>query len=317
MDLGLTASTLKQARARMAARFFPNDALDPAFTIWINEVVEQLHALDRWIGSHATFSVDVTTEKSFYLPYYLETVLNARLGRQPARVQATRYEFIHDGLGEITSEDSVAGSLIDLGVSGISVPFPEEASTLGFAASSATDYGKIVRVLGYNADGVKVIDSNGVPGEAVILASGVVATTNTFSAVQGVQKDVTAGRVTVTHVEDELTLLTLEPWMENPMFRGYRVLDQTAERAVVYCKRRPVPVRYEEDYIFPGNLRALTLGCYALQAEANGERDKVITFFNDAAVVLNEEAVRYNGGNEEHPPYAPWGVGIAPVYNPI
>lgn len=315
MDLGLTSTTLKTARARLAKTFFPGNETTPEFAENINFVVERFHAEDGWIGSHATFRVDVTTDKTFFLPFYLDSVLHARFDKRPGRVQSGRYEFIHDGLGEISASDSVAGTLIDLGSTGIPAEFPATASTLGVQCAAA-DYGKVIRILGYDATGNRILDATGEPGEEVTLASGTVLTTNTFSAIQGIQKDVTAGRVTVRHIVAAETLAVLEPWMEAPSFRGYRCVDLTVDAVLVYCKRRPVPVRYEADYIFPGNINALRMGLHAHNFEEAGQLKEADGFYVRAINELNMEATRYRGGAQEHAPHAPWGDGISGIRNP-
>ena len=315
MDLGLTSTTLKTARARLAKAFFPGNETTPEFAEKINFVIERFHAEDGWIGSHATFRVDVTTDKIFFLPFYLDSVIHARFDKRPGQVQSGRYEFIHDGLGEITATDSVAGTLIDLGNSGIPAEFPTSASTLGFQCAAA-DYGKKVRVLGYDANGTRILDATGEPGEEVTLASGTVLTSNVFSAVQGIQKDITAGRVTMRHTVAAETLATLEPWMEAPSFRGYRCVDLTVDAVLVYCKRRPVPVNYESDYIFPGNLNALRLGLHAHTFEEAGQLKEADGYYVRAVAELNTEATRYRGGAQEHLSFAPWGEGIPGIRNP-
>lgn len=317
MDLGLTATTLKQARARLASKFLKNsvDTTNPEFAHMVNTVVDRFHSEDGWIGSHATFRVDVSEDKTFFLPYYLDSVLHARFDKSPGRTQSARYEFLYDGFGEITSEDSVAGTLIDGGSSGITAEFPATASVLGLQAGSAADYGKTVRVLGYDPNGQRIIDATGAPGELVTLASGTVNTTNTFAAVQGIQKDLTAGRVTLRHNGASKTLLVTEPWMENPSFRSYRCVDLTVDAVLVYCKRRAVPVHYEEDYIYPGNLNALRYGLHAYRFEEAGQLNESLAYWELATRELNHEATRYRGGAEEHLTFAPWGQGISGVNN--
>ena len=316
MDLGLTATTLKIARARLAPTFFPGNTTNPLFAAHISDVVERFHGEDGWIGSHATFRVDVSTDKTFFLPFYLDSLLHARLDRSPARIQSGRYEFLHDGLGEVSATDSLAGTLIDIGMSGIPTVFPTTASTLGVQAASSADYGEVVRILGYDASGNRILDATGEPGEAVTLASGTVLTTNTFQSIQGIQKELTAGRVTIRHTSAAETLAVLEPWMEAPSFRGYRCVDLTAEAVIAYCKRKPIPVRYEADYIFPGSINALRFGLHARNFEEAGQLKEADAYLSRAIEDLNHEATRYRGGNEEHIMYEVWGQGIPGIYNP-
>lgn len=316
MDLGLTATTLKIARAKLAKIFYPRDPSDPEFAEKVESVVDRFHSEDGWVGSHATFRVDVSTDKTFFLPFYLDSVLHARFDKAPGRIQSGRYEFIHNGLGEVTATDSVSGTLIDIGMSGIAAEFPATSSTLGVQAASAADYGKGIRILGYDASGNRILDATGEPGEEVTLASGTVVTTNTFSSVQGIQKELTAGRVTVRHTAAAEVLVVLEPWMEAPSFHGYRCVDLSVDTVLVFCKRKPVPVRYDADYIFPGNLNALRLGIHAYNYEEAGQTNDADDYFARAIKLLNDEASRYRGGAEEHIQYQIWGQGMPGIYNP-
>jgi hypothetical protein len=322
MDLGLTPTTLKKARARLGTQFSPGDATGVEFRNRVNEIIERFHQEEMWVGSHATFSVDVTTEKSFYLPYYLEAILHARVDKCPGRVQSSRFEFISNGYGEITAEDHLAGTLIDLGVSALSVPFPTTASTLRVTGTSASDNGKDIRILGYDASGNRILSADGTPGEVVTLDGDLsVVTSNTFSAVQAIQKEnfeteTFAGRVSVAHVTNTITLATLEPFVENSMFRGYRVVDTSAERITTFCKRRPVAVIHDEDYLYPGNLNALRFALMARDFEDNGKLQDGLAYFEMAIRELNNEASRHRGGAEEHLGIDIWGIGVSGISNP-
>ena len=322
MDLGLTPTTLKKARARLGSQFSPGDATGVEFRNRVNEIIERFHAEEMWVGSHATFSVDVSTTKTFYLPYYLEAILHARVDKNPGRVQSSRFEFISNGFGELTSEDHLSRTLIDLGVSAISAPFPATASTLRVTATSATDNGKSIRILGYNAAGDRIISADGTPGEVVVLDGDLsVDTTNSFAAIQAIQKEnfeteTFAGRVSVAHVGTSTSLATLEPFVENAMFRGYRVVDTSAETIVAFCKRRPIAVIHDEDYLYPGNLNALRFALMARDFEDNGKLQDGLAYFEMAIRELNNEASRHRGGAEEHIAYEIWGRGVSGISNP-
>lgn len=319
MDLGLTQSTVASARERMASLFYPGQESSPDFVARINEVIERFHNQERWIGSTATFRVDISVNKNLYLPYYLESINSAILDTSPATVQGSRYEFIHDGPGLVKKDSGMAGILIDRGNSGISTDFPADEddvaipSTLTVSAVVSSDVGKIIRILGYDASGNMITDAYGSPGEEVVLAATPVVTTNTFSGVKGVQKDITTKPVTITHTEESKILVRLEAAMKLPLFRCYRVLDQTASTAIVLCKRRPIPVFHEEDYIFPGDLAALKLGLYALRYEETSNYPFYQQYLREAITLLNDAATSYQGGAEEHVTFAPWGLGVSGI----
>lgn len=275
-----------------------------------------------WVGSHATYRIDVETDKTFYLPFYLESILHARIDRRPARTQSARYEFLYDGIGEVGTGDHLSGTLIDLGVSGIATTFPDTPGILQVVGYSATDVGKQIRILGYDENGNRVTRDDGTPGELVTLDGDLtVNTVATFSAVQGIQKEEAdeisfAGRVSVRHVTADLTLATLEPQMDAPLFHGYRVLDISAKAVTAYCKRRPVAALHDEEYLFPGNLTALRKGLMSLQFEDEGKLAESRAYFDDAIAALNHESSRYRGGNEEQLQVQPFGIGVSGIPNP-
>lgn len=321
MDLGLSQSTVASARERLASTFFPGQESSSAFVGKINEVIERFHNQERWISSLATFRVDISVNKNLYLPYYLDSINGAILDTSPAIVQGPRYEFMHDGPGLIKKDAGMGGLLLDLGMSGISTDFPVDdddtviPSTLTVSAAVASDVGKVIRILGYDADGNIITDVYGSPGEEITLEVTPVVTTSTFSGVKGIQKEITTKPVTITHTSEAKILVRLEASMKLPFFRCYRVLDQTADTAIVLCKRRPVPVFHEEDYIFPGDLGALKLALYALQYEETSNYALYQQYMREAITLLNDAATSYMGAAQEQIDFAPWGMGVSGISN--
>lgn len=312
-DLGLSAATVADARARFASQFFSGDENNPAFLSKINEVVERFHSRERWVGSLATFRIDVSTDKNIYLPYYLDSINAAVLDENPAMMFGERYEFMHNGPGLVTVESGMPGVIVDAGVFGISVDYPALASTITVSAVAAGDVGITIRILGYDDDGKWVRDTTGAPGEEVTLAGTLVTTATSFSAVKAIQKPLTRGPITITHGDSATVLAELENWMTNPRFRCYRVLDISTQDVVALCKRRPIPVHYEEDYIYPGDLSALKLGMYGLQYEEASEPAKMQQYFREAIELLNEGSASYKGGAQEQMSYEPWGPGVSGI----
>jgi hypothetical protein len=319
MDLGLSQTTIASARARLGEKIFPGDANNAAFLTMVNEVIERFHNQERWIASLATFRVDVSEDKTFYLPYFLDSINSAILDERPGIVQGPRYEFVHDGPGLVKKDSGISGVLVDLGLFGIPTTFPmtdEDVpipSTLTFSAVVAADIGKKIRVLGYDTDGNWITDTTGSPGEEVTLAGTAVVTTNTFKGIKGIQKEITTKPVTITHTTESKLLVRLESSMENPLFRGYRVLDPIAKSVLALCKRRPIPVNYEEDYIYPGDLSALKLGMLGILYEEASEPNKMQQYFREALDILNASASSHMGGAQEQTDFNPWGLGVGGV----
>lgn len=312
MDLGLSQATVADARARFGTKFCDGDPSGPEFYRKLTEVIERFHSTERWSGALATFRIDVSEDKNIYLPYYLENIHAAAIDNIPSRLHGQRYEFIHDGPGIVPADSGIAGAIIDRGLVGISTDFPSTAGTLTISAVAAGDAGKTIRILGYDQNGVWVKDSSGVPGELVTLAASPVTTTNQFSAIKGIQKGLTRSHLTVSR--GSTVLVTLENWMTNPRFRLYQVMDSSAETVIALCKRRPIPVNYDEDYLFPGNLSAIKYGLYALDYEEQSEPDKAAQYFRNALELLNQDSAHYHGGAQEQVSYEPWGPGVTGIW---
>jgi len=313
MDVGLTASTVKQARDRFGLLYFPNDVNDPKFFERITEAIERVHGIERWVGGEATFAINVATEKTFCLPYFLESIHAALIDDNPGRVKGARYEFMYNGPGRVPATSGIPGTIVDMGVVGIQVPFPSTASVLQVEAVAGSDIGETIRILGYDENEAWITEADGTPGEEVTLAGTAVLTTNQFSAVKGIQKLVTAGRVVVNHNGTGTELASIEGSHVNPYYRCYRVLDSSATTITALCKRRPVPVRRDEDYIFPGNLPALKMLLQALDFEEASEIDRAQQYFRMAVEILNGESATYKGSAEESLNFEIWGSGISGI----
>jgi len=313
MDLGISQTTVARARDKIAEKFFPADKTSPEFLDRVSEVVERFHTRGFWVGAKSTFSIALPSAADglLYLPYFLDSIVSARIDKKPIITRGPTYEFLYDGPGELDPDVGCNGAVIDRGQSPISASFPSTAGVLRFTAAAA-DAGKKIRVLGYDDSGDRVL-TGGVPGEEVTLVDGTVDTTTTFSAIQGIQKEVTQASVTCHHVGTTNTLLvTMESFMELPLFRSYvSVVDDSSVNLIAYCKRRPIPVSSEEDYIMPGNLSALKLGLYALNYEEKNDGPRAKEFWRDAEEILNNEAVEYRAGAQEVMQYQPWGAGVS------
>lgn len=317
MDLGISQTTVARAREKLAEKFFPKDATTPKFYDTVSEVIERYHALSAWVGSKSTFSIAVPSDGHLFLPYFLDSIMAVRIDTTPTIPRGVRHEFLYDGPGELDEETGCTGDVVDQGLSAIEAVFPNvdgtpTAGVLRFTATAA-DAGKKIRVLGYTSAGRVLTD--GVPGEEVTLVDGTVDTTNSFIAIQGFQKEVTKTAITVHHVGGSNTLLaTLESFMELPLFRHYKVLAVGSEQITAHCKRRPVPVTQEEDYIIPGNLAALKLGLYAINYEEKNDMKTAMSYWGQATDILNGEATEYVGGAQEAPAgFSPWGVGVSGI----
>ena len=311
MDLGISQTTVGRAREQLADKFLPRDTQSDDWFDMVNEVVERFHTRGYWVGAKGVWKTSIPDDGFLTLPYWLESIISARIDSGIAWIRGTKYEFIHDGPGELDETTGCSGDIVDMGNVALEIPFPDTASTITVTAN-ADDAGKgdSILLLGYDASGNRIEDG-GETGERLILLSGDAVTTNTFAELKGIQKPITEKPIVITHTSSGATLATLQSFTENPYFRRYKIVANGAEFVTIYCKRKPVPVTQDTDYILPGNLSALKLGLYSLVYEEANDLDRARDYMREAESLLNAEAVEYRAGAQEPLEFSPWGPGVS------
>lgn len=170
------------------------------------------------------------------------------------------------------------------------------------------DVGKRIFLQGLDENGNPVrtvVEGERVDGEYVTLASPSATTTNFFSVLTAVQKDVTAGNVrlyTIDPSDNERAIANYEPDEEIPNYR--RTYLKPLPRAKRCCDYRTIeamvklafiPARRNTDFLLIGNLTALKFECQAIKKEEDDLTVEAEMYHQKAIRELNNELRTYNG----------------------
>jgi len=170
------------------------------------------------------------------------------------------------------------------------------------------DDGKRIFLQGLDENGNAVRTVEGgerVDGEYVTLASPSVTTTNFFSVLAAVQKDITAGDVRLYTVDpdgNEKAIGVYEPDETIPSYRrtylrpfpaATRCCDYRTIEAMV--KLAFIPARRDTDFLLIGNLAALKYECQAIKKEEDDLTVEAEMYHQKAIRELNHELRTYNG----------------------
>lgn len=317
---GLSRTTLARARAAIAKQFFPSDPASDDFREMVNIVMERFYEQGGWRGAISTYALTVSSGGRVTLPYFLDSILMFRLdtdttdsnpGEPGVLTGGMSYEFLYHGPGKLDETKTSEKILVDEGEVATAAEFPSTASTLTVEISDSDDAGKAIRILGVDSSSNEVHDSDGAPGERVVLVDSSTTTSASFSDIYAIHKPTTQGRVTIKHGSD--TLSTLQPSDTHPLYRRYKVAHRSAQQITALCRRRYVPVVDEEDAIIPGSLIALENGLRALNYDRNGDPEKGMAYWQSAMKSLTGDNSQYRGGEVVMPQMNPYGIGVGKI----
>lgn len=284
MHHGLSRTTVSELREEFAHLFFAHtDLSNPRFLKNINQTLEYLFSQGDYRGNSATFNLPVATNGKITLPYYLETIKGARINGGLVRpVMSQGIEFLHNGPGDL--ENAGLGLIVSDGEGPTQTEFPAgETGTVTFTSTQEeSDSTKSIRVYGLDEDGEEVRTATGSPG--IPIAIGVESEIE-FSAITGIVKPITNGRITLMlNLGDPLVLSKYEPSLKNPIYHRYKVdpVDEDHETSyefvMAWCSRRFIPVTKEEDFVCPGTIRGwkLALSAQAMEDDADKNLERYL-----------------------------------------
>lgn len=310
---GLSSNTVGDLRTSLAEEFYPEDANNPGFIPMLNELMERIYVYPGWKGERAWFRLTLNDSKRVILPHFLETINHARpTDCRPVPIFDAPYEFLRNGPGEVDPETSNLGVVIpEDEASAIQNEFPETASQIT-VTPTVTEDSKEIRLFGLDASGNIIRDSSGVPGESITMTTGDSTSTNTFSKITGIQKELTKGIVTIA--AGATTLSTLETYETRPIYKVYKVAEAVTTIDAL-CLRRRVPLNYEEDYVVPGNTGAIRNLLYSMNYESENEVNLADRYWARGMNILNMEAEREQGGAISVAQFEPHGIDVPPIQN--
>jgi hypothetical protein len=277
----------------------------------INRVLERFHAEGKWEGLVVQATVaayeDANENKFITLPRHLETCIRAgRAGYQTRGVQSEWYQYLPNGRGIRKPDQAYHGDIQDMGEGFVTFRDILTPSQLTLSSSQTEAAGAYIVIRGKDANGDKIystVEGAVIEGIRLDMASGTQTTSQTFSEIYAVEKEVTKGLITVS--AGATTLAVYEQGERAINYRRYMV-DKNWDSVQGVFKRRHVWAISENDQLFPDSLEALKLGLMALNAEEKADVERGQYYMDRALLLLNAELKEYNSGQEGTMQTAPW-----------
>lgn len=277
----------------------------------INRVLERFHAEGKWEGliTQASISAysDVYENKFITLPRHLETCIRAgNAGYKTRSVQSEWYQYLPNGRGIRKSDQPYHGAIQDMGEGFVTFRDITTTSQLTVSSSQTEIAGTYIWIRGRDQNGNKiysVVDGATIEGVRLDLFNGTQTTSQTFSELYSVEKEVTSGVVSVS--AGATTLALYEQGERAINYRRYMV-DKNWDAVQGIFKRRHVWAISENDQLYPDSLEALKLGLMALNAEEKSDVERGQYYMDRALLLLNAELKEYNSGQEGTMQPAPW-----------
>lgn len=267
----------------------------------INTAQDRLMSRGSWWGTTARFKVCLNTEKCLAWPREVETILGAKVCKQPMRLRHEWYSFSEYVTPEMAHYP--IPSMDDLGEFPIVSSHPAGDYVKAYAIV-AGDVGKTITIHG--------LDDNNVEAEEDITLSiaGTVSTT-AWNEITAVQKEVTT-RAVLLYSWDGATQTALlgryQPSETTPTYRWSKLAGCGYDGSTleVLAKLRHVPVSSETDLLIIQNTSALMLAVESLVAEENGKNDEAELKWQKAIRELKHELATKTG-NTSTVVLAPYG----------
>lgn len=247
-------------------------------------ITDELQPDEGWWGTWAVMLFNLAQDYPYFtLPRGVARVTATNLCKKPVLLRNQFYEYLDFGNG-IRPLGCCSTTCENLGTwdRGQVVTFFDIAppnKILRVFLTDASDVGKRVFISGKDAFGNIVYSQDGlnrVTGEFVELVSPFSDTTNQWTELSGIQKDITNGPVQFFEVDtvtgDDRLILQMEPGETVAAYRRYFVngLPQnccggTQMQVSALVKLDFVPVAVDTDYLIISNLSALKEECMAIR----------------------------------------------------
>lgn len=277
-----------------------------------------------WWGSWAEVAFDVKkTDPYITLPRQFARIENVAQCAKPIPIQNQFYEYLRFGIGpqSPTSTRTAHSCQAQMFDRGQAVTFKDLDVTNGpqilrVYPGDANDINIRVFLQGLDQNGKEIFTQDGyniVRGVFVNLTSPFVDAPMTFTKITGIQKDTTAGTVTINQADPntgaESSLLVMEAAELVAGYRRYYLnnvpLDccgtqpatGTAQNVQVkgMCKLEFIPAEVDTDYLIIQSLEALIAECQAIRYS---EMDTQTAMVKEAA--KHKDAIRFLQGQLVH-----------------
>ena len=311
------AKSNRISRLPQAINIRPDDL---RFLSYVNEATLRLMHKGKWWGTFGRFSISISSQ-ILTLPPVLDTIELINVAKCPVPLRSRWFEFLSNGYGTRNNtlpNGSGLNECLEQNASPTIVAIASPYTVLTAKCDVASDVGRKVRILGYDANGNWVrtlVAGIWYDGEEVALAQGAgTATTTVFSSITDIKPPTDLdGQWWLYQGTIAGTLLgQYQYWETAPMYRQYLVpfVNPTISTIEVMGKLAFRPVFKDTDYLIIGNLPALKLGMMACKAEEehawgeaqflwNGGKMKDGTVRVGAVQELDAELAHYNGDGQQ------------------
>lgn len=289
-------ATLSRFRAQWPAEAMGICQSDPQVANYCNDAIERLlmDPLTPETGWYGTSVVVVLTgvvsNGSVYVttPREIARLTDIAVCQHPIPVRNGWYEYLRFGTGlePKTCQAAGCGSQFSAYERPNVYTFSDlvGTKTIRIYPSDARDSGKRVLVQGKDANGQVVLTTNPgsaltAPGEYVVIQFPFVDTANTYTRIDGLQKDESYGQIQFTQVDPvtlvESPLSTMEPTEGTALYRRYLINGIPSTN--LCCTGSPtvqisaqarldfIPVANETDYLLIPNVPALVEECRSIR----------------------------------------------------
>jgi len=281
-------------------------------------------------GWHGTFAemVFAVDPKNPYIttPRSVARIEKLALCQRPIPVQNQFYEFLEFGNGTMPKTNLTNGCFVTQAYSRNNAPTFVDLSNapqiLRLRAQDPNDNDGQHRVLlqGVDSNGVVILSQDvidRVRGVFVTLGGPFADAPMQLNSITGIQKDVTAGNVTLSQVDpttgDEVVLLTMEPseqtaWYRRYLLNPFRGCCTAQVSAIV--KLDLVPAAVDTDYLLLQSLEAIIEEWQAMRFESMDSANAkamAIVHHRNAIGYLNGQLVHIYGKEKPAVSFAPFG----------
>lgn len=277
-------------------------------------LIDPLQPDEGWWGTWAIMLFNLTrADPYFTTPRGVARVTATNVCKEPALLRNQFYEYLDFGNGS-RPFGCCSNSCENIGTwdRGTVVTFldpdPPNKKIRAYVTDEA-DLEKRALISGKDAFGNTIYSQDGfnhTSGEFITFSSPFVDSTNQFTEIAGIQKDITNGAIQFfevdTETDEQRLILTMEPGETNACYRRYFVsglpssccTDGTIQVSAL-VKLEFVPVAVDTDYLIIGNLPALKEECQAIRMS---EMDSMEA--RRMAAAHHANAIRLLGGELDH-----------------
>jgi hypothetical protein len=295
---------------------------------------------EGWWGTWAEMAFNTITRSTPYLtlPREVARVMALNVCRQPVALRNQFYEYLQFGNGRmpkcINGDNWGVPNVFQRNDVVTFGDFPTSACKLRVYSTSPNDAFLEARIFfqGKDSTGTVIYTTDNaaqVMGEFVTLGTPFATSLFDFSAVTGIQKDVTQGQIQIFTVDPDTGAETLLHIMEpGETVAGYRRyyfhnlpyncncvadLGQNIVEVRAIVKLEPIPVAVDTDYFILTNLEALIEECCAVRySEMDDPQSKMLEKQKHIAAVqmLGAELVHYLGKDQPAVQFKPFGSAV-------